>query len=118
MIIVYGIKNCDTIKKTGQHLTSCGLPWQLHDYRKDGLDDALCAKLLSHFTTAEMINTRGTTWRQLSSEQQSALLDTASSTALLKQFCAVIKRPIICTDNKQWLIGFDALVKVTDSLKD
>ena len=73
MITVYGISNCDTIKKTCRYLTEQGLDWQLHDYRKQGLDKTLCDTLTSRFPLADLINRRGTTWRQLDPAQQAGL---------------------------------------------
>lgn len=109
MITVYGISNCDTIKKTCRYLTEQGLDWQLHDYRKQGLDQTLCDTLTSRFPLADLINRRGTTWRQLDPAQQAGLLQIDSAKALLMQHCALIKRPIIRTPDDQWLIGFDAV---------
>jgi len=105
MITVYGIRNCDTIKKTLTWLTSQGLEHQLHDYRKQGISDALIDQLLQQFTLEQLINRRGTTWRKLP-EPNKQNLSESSARALMHEYPALIKRPILC-DGKQWLVGFD-----------
>jgi Spx/MgsR family transcriptional regulator len=107
MITVYGIRNCDTIKKTLKWLEAEGLEYQLHDYRKDGLSDSLVNQLLNQFSLEQLINRRGTTWRNLPESSKQGL-SPATAENLMQKYPALIKRPILC-DGKQWLIGFDPL---------
>ena len=64
-IVLYGIKNCDTIKKAKKWLTDEGVEFTFHDYRQNGLDAALLNKFEQQLGWEAMINKRGTTWRQL-----------------------------------------------------
>ena len=105
MITVYGIRNCDTIKKTLTWLSEAGYRHQLHDYRKEGLSEQLVDELLDQFTVEQLINRRGTTWRQLP-EASKQNLTRKSAKTLMKENPALIKRPVIC-DGSVWLIGFD-----------
>lgn len=105
MIIIYGIRNCDTIKKTLAWLNDQGLENQLHDYRKQGLSDTLIDQLMQHFTLEQLLNRRGTTWRRLDESVKQDLTE-SSARLLMQEQPALIKRPIL-TDGKHWLIGFD-----------
>jgi arsenate reductase len=105
MITVYGIRNCDTIKKTLKWLEAKGLEYQLHDYRKEGISNSLVEQLLHQFTLDQLINRRGTTWRKLSESSKQGLTP-ATAGKLMQENPSLIKRPILC-DGRQWLIGFD-----------
>jgi Spx/MgsR family transcriptional regulator len=105
MITVFGIRNCDTIKKTRKWLTANGYPHSLHDYRVQGIDAGLVEQLLRQFTLEQLINRRGTTWRTLP-ESSKQHLDQQTASRLLCDNPALIKRPIP-TDGRHWLIGFD-----------
>lgn len=111
MIILYGISNCDTIRKTGRWLTDAGLRWTLHDYRKQGLDAALLAMLLDQFGDSVLLNRRGTTWRQLDAEQQQKADTRQGLIELLLEHPAMIKRPIVQTADQQWLMGYEPIVQ-------
>lgn len=105
MITLYGIANCDTIRKTRQWLDAHGVEYHFHDYRKQGIDHALCNTLLSALPLTTLINTRGTTWRALP-EQTRATLDAATAPAVLMAWPALIRRPLISTPNG-WLSSAD-----------
>ena len=105
MIILYGIRNCDTIKKTLQWLESNGHEYQFHDYRKEGIEASLIHQFLKQFTLEELINKRGTTWRKLpESDKQGLTLENAGK--LMETNPSLIRRPIL-VDGDRWLIGFD-----------
>ncbi|MDU8924030.1 ArsC family reductase [Pasteurellaceae bacterium LIM206] len=105
MITVYGIKNCDTVKKALKWLTEHNIAYRLHDYRTDGLDPAFLQQAEQQFGWQALVNKRSTTWRNLSDESKKTLdLDTALS--LLREQPTLIKRPIILQDGIA-LIGFD-----------
>lgn len=109
MIVMYGISNCDTMRKSGKWLESQGVEWSLHDYRKHGLDIALANTLLAQFPPDVLINRRGTTWRGLTADEQNSASDKARAAKLIVQYPALIKRPVLNINNKQWLIGYDQL---------
>lgn len=106
MITLFGIKNCDTIKKTKKWLESHELDYQFHDYRAQGLDVQWLHGILSEHGFETVLNKRGTTYRQLSDEQK-ADMSNAKALTLLTEYPAMIKRPILQRDNTV-VIGFNA----------
>lgn len=105
MITLYGIANCDTIKKTRQWLDSHGIRYEFHDYRKQGREESLVQEFLAAIPLEDLINKRGTTWRQLSPEIQSSFgIDTALP--LLKAQPTLIRRPLL-RSNRVFVTGYD-----------
>jgi len=99
MIIVYGIKNCDTVKKALKWLAEHNIEHKLHDYRVDGLDTQFLQQAEAQFGWENLVNKRSTTWRNLDENVKNAL-------SVLAENPTLIKRPIILQDGKA-LIGFD-----------
>jgi Spx/MgsR family transcriptional regulator len=104
---LYGIKNCDTIKKARRWLEEHQIDYRFHDYRADGLDDALLQRLIDSLGWEALLNTRGTTWRKLSDEQKAAATNEAGAKALMLTQPAIIKRPVLECGNEM-LLGFSA----------
>ncbi|QLK60332.1 ArsC family reductase [Enterobacteriaceae bacterium Kacie_13] len=104
--ILYGIKNCDTVKKARRWLEENAVSYQFHDYRVEGLDDALLQKLIDKQGWEAMLNTRGTTWRKLDDAVRSASDNEASAKAVMLEHPAVIKRPFLLAPDGQSLLGF------------
>jgi arsenate reductase len=67
---VYGIKNCDTVKKARKFLDEAGVEYSFHDYKKDGVDADKLAKFVGDFGWEAVLNKRGTTWRRLDEATQ------------------------------------------------
>lgn len=109
MIILYGISNCDTMRKSGKWLDSQDIEWSLHDYRKHGIDHQLATDLLAAFGSERLINKRGTTWRQLDADEQVGIENPASALTLIQRYPALIKRPIGRSDTHGWTLGFEEL---------
>jgi arsenate reductase len=105
MTTIYGISNCDTMKKARNWLQANGVDYDFHDYKKSGCDSALAKLLLSRFTLEQVINKRGTTWRKLDDDTKDKLT-VKNATALMMDNPSLIKRPIL-QHGKSWLIGFD-----------
>jgi len=103
--IVFGIPNCDQIKKARRWLAEQGIAYRFHDYRRDGIDAALLAPWLKAFSWEDLINRQGTTWRALPDDQRPH--DTASAVALMLAKPSVIRRPAL-QFGEQRLLGFDA----------
>ena len=105
MITVYGIKNCDTVKKALKWLADHNIEHKLHDYRVEGLDKSFLQQAEAQFGWENLVNKRGTTWRNLDEDVKKTL---SKSTALsvLADNPTLIKRPIILQEGKA-LIGFD-----------
>ena len=106
MTTLYGIKNCDTIKKARAWLTANNIDYTFHDYRQDGLDLPWLEKAEQALSWELMLNKRGTTFRQLSEEQKENVNKT-SALALMLDAPAMIKRPILI-HNDAYFIGFKA----------
>lgn len=94
MITVYGIKNCDTVKKALKWLISEGVEHSFHDYRKDGLERAQLEDWVQELGMELVLNKRGTTWRKLADEDKDDLSED-QVIDLLMQHPAMIKRPIM-----------------------
>ena len=94
MIHVYGIPNCDTVKKARQWLDAQGLDYTFHDYKKEGADPEKLAVWIDAEGVDTVLNRRGTTWRKLSDDQK-ADLDAAKAVALLQANPSMIKRPVV-----------------------
>jgi Spx/MgsR family transcriptional regulator len=106
MYTLYGIKNCDTVKKARAWLDNHNTDYQLHDYRVDGLNDDLLKHFESGLGWDAMLNRRSTSWRQLTDEQKSDL-NTDKALQLMLDTPTLIKRPILDT-GKKLIIGFKA----------
>jgi len=104
MLKIYGIKNCDTIKKARLFLTQHQLAHQFIDYRVDGLNAAQLAEFCRQLDWQQLLNTRGTTYRALPEDAKSNL-DQSKAMALMLAQPALIKRPLLDIDGKFYL-GF------------
>lgn len=93
-VIMYGIPNCDTIKKAKKWLEQHQIESEFHNYRKQGVDVAMVTEFCDYFGWEQVLNKRGTTYRQLTDEQKKSL-DKQSAIALLVEQPAMIKRPIV-----------------------
>jgi len=96
MLTVYGIKQCDTVRKALKWLDQRGVEYQFQDFRIDGLPTALLQSWLDSDFSDRLVNRRSTTWRQLSEEQRGSEGDVLLK--LLLQFPTLIKRPLFVTD--------------------
>lgn len=103
---VYGIKNCDTIKKALKWLDAEGKPYTFHDYRKDGIDQEMLKQFVDKLGWEALVNKRGTTFRGLSEEQKNNL-DESNAIALMLVHPAMIKRPLL-VHNDTYHLGFKA----------
>jgi Spx/MgsR family transcriptional regulator len=106
MFSLYGIKNCDTVRKARKWLDDNGIAYRFHDYRSDGLSPELLKTFADQLGWNTLLNRSSTSWRQLSAEQQ-ADLDAEKALALMLATPTLIKRPILDTSGKL-LIGFKA----------
>lgn len=95
MITVYGIRNCDKIKRTLAWFEGAGVAVRFHDYRKDGLDaGALSAWVKTHDWNS-LINRSGTTWRAIPDEVKRGVTSAKAATSLMISHPALIKRPVV-----------------------
>lgn len=98
-ITMYGIANCDTIKKAKKWLDNEGIDFSFHDYRKHGLDADLLNKWADALGWEVLLNRRGTTWRKLSDDIKENI-DRKSAIKVMLENPAIIKRPLLDKDNK------------------
>jgi len=94
LVTVYGIKNCDTIKKARNWLSDNGIEYCFHDFRADGIDAATIEQWIAQAGWETVLNRRGTTWRKLDSSIQEAT-NSDNVAALLVEHPAMIKRPVL-----------------------
>jgi len=106
MTTLFGIKNCDTIKKAQKWLTVHDIAYQFHDYRNDGLEQSQLEQWCNELGWEQVLNRRGTTWRKLPDEIKTAI-DEGSAIALMLEQPAMIKRPLLDTGTQR-LLGFKA----------
>ena len=106
--IMYGIKNCDTIKKARRYLEDNGVNYQFHDYRVDGISDELLSIFMEHIDWEVLVNKRGTTWRKLTDDEKNAVIDADSAKKVLIAEPAMIKRPVLVSPDNRYLVGFNS----------
>ncbi|MET1056321.1 MAG: ArsC family reductase [Pedobacter sp.] len=104
---VYGIPNCDTVKKARTWLTDNGFDYEFHDFKKQGITAGKLQEWCAVFGWEKILNKKGTTWKKLSAEQQESVKDEASAIAVLLGNLSAIKRPVVEQDGKAVLISFD-----------
>lgn len=109
---LYGIKNCDTIKKALKWLEKNHISYTFHDYKKNGLDIAIFKQAVNEHGWETVINKRGTTWRALSEEQKNTMNDTIALECSIDN-PSIVTRPILLFNGKTY-IGFkDAFYEET-----
>ena len=94
-IHLYGIPNCDTVKKARVWLEKQGRDYTFHDYKKEGADPAKLVAWIAAAGLDVVVNRKGTTFRKLSDTEQAAAADSHTAVALLVQHPSIIKRPIV-----------------------
>ncbi|MGY2796841.1 Spx/MgsR family transcriptional regulator [Ewingella americana] len=104
--ILYGIKNCDTVKKARRWLEDNGSDYRFHDYRVDGLDADLLQQLIDKQSWEALLNTKGTTWRKLDEATRAACDNQEAAKALMLEHPAMIKRPFLLAASGESLLGF------------
>ncbi len=104
-MIVYGIKNCDSVKKARSWLEAHQVDYRFHDYRVDGLDANLLQRFIDALGVDAVLNQRSTSWRQLDDTQKCDLTP-EKALQLMLAVPTLIKRPIL--DNRgQLSVGFN-----------
>lgn len=104
MLTMYGISQCDTIKKAKAWLDAHNIPYQFHDYKKQGLDPELLDQWLQQLSWEDLLNRRGTTWRKLPEDVRENI-NAESARALMLDNQSIIKRPLLA-DGDKYLLGF------------
>ncbi|TPV55432.1 ArsC family reductase [Aestuariibacter sp. GS-14] len=105
-VVMYGIPNCDTIKKAKTWLADHNVEFEFHDYRKQGVPQDTLQHALNTLGWETLLNKRGTTYKQLS-EEQKASVSADTALALLTAHPAMIKRPLLLVE-QDFHVGFKA----------
>ncbi len=108
IIRVYGIPNCDTVKKARAWLTAQGLDYEFHDFKKQGVSAEQLATWMQAAGWEKLTNRQGTTWRKLDPAVQAQVTDAASAAALLQEHTSIIKRPVVEWADGRITVGFKA----------
>lgn len=105
-ITVYGIANCDTVKKARAWLDGRGVDYRFHDFTKEGLPLDRVDRWLAAVGWETLVNRKGTTWRRLDVATRDGVVDASSARTVMQQQASVIKRPVV-----EWgqhlTVGFD-----------
>lgn len=104
MIKLYGIPNCDTMKKARTWLDEHGVDYEFHNYKKQGVPEAALKSWVKQLGWEVLLNKRGTTWRQLD-EATKANVNTQSAIQVMLDNPSIIKRPVLDADG-QLEVGF------------
>jgi len=104
MTILYGISNCDTVKKTRAWLEERGIPYTFHDFRKDGLNPVWLRSWVDEFGWETLVNRKGTTWRKLPEETREQM-DEALALVVMEDQPSLIKRPLLEMETRR-VVGF------------
>lgn len=104
-ITLYGIKNCDTVKKARKWLDNHSVPYTFHDFRIDGINKTLINSFLKQIDLETLINKRGTTWRKLS-DKEKEVKNKAQAIELMINNPTIVKRPVLDV-NKEIFVGFN-----------
>lgn len=103
---VYGIPNCDTVKKARTWLTAQGVAHDFHDFKKQGVPAAHMDHWLQAVGWETLLNRKGTTWRKLDADLQASAHDAASAKALMMTHPSLIKRPVVEWPSHGVSVGF------------
>ena len=103
---LYGIPNCNTVKKACDWLGANNISYEFHDFKKQGIDEATINNWLTQYPSEKLINRAGLTWRGLDETTKSGITDNVSATALMQAKTSVIKRPILEKDQQILALGF------------
>lgn len=106
-LMVYGIKNCNTVKSALAWLKDHGIDFEFYDLKAKGIEQKKLKQWAAAAGWEKLLNRRGATWRQLPPEVQEKIANEAAALQLMKEKTSVIKRPVIEQDDQLLTIGFD-----------
>jgi Spx/MgsR family transcriptional regulator len=106
-VVLYGIPNCDTVKKARAWLAEQQVAVQFHDFKKQGVPEDRLDHWLATAGWEKLLNRQGTTWRKLDEATRAAAADARSARALMLAQASVIKRPVVEWNARDVTVGFD-----------
>jgi arsenate reductase (glutaredoxin) len=107
MMKLYGIANCDTVKRARACLAAQGLACVFHDFKKAGVPADRLDAWMQAVGWERLLNRQGTTWRKLPDAERAAVVDAATARALMLAHPSVIKRPVVDWPPGTITVGFD-----------
>ncbi len=107
MVKIYGIKNCDTMKKAFTWLDNHHIDYTFHDYKKEGIDAETIRLWMKKIPLDKLINTKGPTFRKLSDQEKEEAKKPSSAIALMIKNTSMIKRPLVVVGKEEYLLGFN-----------
>lgn len=108
-VILYGIPNCDTVKKARNWLSEQQIAYDFHDFKKAGITAELIQSWLTQTDWQTLVNRKGTTWRKLTEYEQNSIQDNDTAISCMMQHPSVIKRPVLVIQDQQHtnlLVGY------------
>lgn len=108
-VILYGIPNCDTVKKARNWLSEQQIAYDFHDFKKAGITAELIQSWLTQTDWQTLVNRKGTTWRKLTEHEQTSIQDNDTAIFCMMQHPSVIKRPVLVIQDQQHtnlLVGY------------
>lgn len=106
-MIIYGIKNCNTVKSAIDWLNRNNIEFEFHDFKKSGIAESKLKTWSNQVGWVNLLNKRGTTWRQLDESIQKKVTNEKAAIALMTEKTSIIKRPLIEKEGCVVLLGFD-----------
>jgi arsenate reductase (glutaredoxin) len=103
---LFGIPNCNTVKKARDWLNTHSINYEFHDFKKNGVTHTLIEDWLNQQPWEKLVNRAGMTWRNLSEAEKAAIVDAPSALKLILEKTSVIKRPVLVKDGKIISLGF------------
>ena len=106
-MIVYGIKNCDTVKKATTWLSAHHVDFDFHDYKTQAITESKLKEWCQQVGWEVLLNKKGTTWRKLDEAVQASVTNEKAAIAVMLKNTSIIKRPVIENKDKIVAVGFD-----------
>jgi arsenate reductase len=106
-VTVFGIPNCDTVKKARTWLTGQGVDYLFHDFKKQGVPADQLPGWIAAVGWEKLVNSKGTTWRKLDEATRTAVVDAATASAVMLANPSVVKRPVVVWGDGTVSVGFD-----------
>lgn len=107
MMKLYGIPNCGTVKKARAWLEARGIAYDFHDFKRDGVSEAILSSWLQQLGWQKLLKKTGPTWSQLPEPVKASIKDDASALRLMLEKPNVIRRPVLEQDGRVLATGFD-----------
>ena len=116
-ITLYGIPNCDTVKKSRAWMTEHGLQYEFHDFKKQGVPAEQLAEWTQALGWQKLLNRQGTTWRNLDEATKASAVDASSAAAVMQEHASTIKRPVVEWTDGRITVGFKPEEWLAEHLK-